>query len=441
MSSDIRYVTNNGVSLAYRTHGSGERDVLIVLPWFSNLDILFEYPPLVRGLDALAEIGRLILFDRRGAGLSDRLCAPATLEEGMDDILTVLDDAGAREVTMLGMQESGPLCMLFAATHPDRVTHLVLYGTIATTMWHPDYPWGQKPEDRAIEVTWLIETWGSSEAAPSIVNPLASSDPRFLAWAARWQRGSVSKDALPRFFDILSKTDVRHVLPSLRVPTLILHRPANFAVPVDNARYLNEHIAGSRLVELPGEDYLPFLSDQQPMIDEIEEFVTGGRRKRDPDRILATILFTDIVGSTDLAREMGDAKWREVIDDIDDIVRRNLERSDGRLVKTLGDGHLGVFDRPARAILCATAIKDEVSARGMPMRLGLHTGEAEVRGADLGGIAVHIAARVMQLAGGNEVLVSGAIPPLVAGSGIDFVDRGSHELRGIDGSWQLFAVG
>ncbi|MDQ3940712.1 MAG: adenylate/guanylate cyclase domain-containing protein [Actinomycetota bacterium] len=440
MAADIRYVDSNGVKLAYCTHGSGSRNILLVLPWFSNLDILFEYEPVVRGLDALAEIGQLIMFDRRGTGLSDRLCAPATLEEGMDDILAVLAHAGVEQATVVGIHEAGPLCMLFAATHPECVRDLVLYGTFATTTWKPDYPWGQLPEDRDVQVRWVLDTWGTRDSAAALINPSAASDERFLAWAERWQRGSVSHDALQRFFEILAETDVTHVLPTLRVPTLILHRPANPAVPVENARYLRDHIPGAKLVEVPGEDYLPFLSDWQPIADEIEEFITGGRRKRESERVLATILFTDIVGSSRLAKEMGDARWRRLMDEVDEIVHRYLDRHEGRLVKTLGDGHLAVFDRPARAIHCACEIRRGVATLGVAMRFGLHTGEAEVRGDDLSGIALHIAARVMEAADGHDVLVSGAIPPLIAGSGIAFEDRGAHELRGIEGSWQLFAV-
>ena len=440
MDNDIEYADSGGTNIAYRTLGDGERDVLVVLPWASNLDVLTDYPAIARSLERLTALGRVILFDRRGSGLSDRLCGPATLESGMDDILAVLDAVGSRKASVVGVHEAGALCILLAATHPERVSELVLYAAFAAATWHPDYPWGQRPEERDEEIALVLDTWGTPLTAMALINPGASTDERFLRWAARWQRGSVSRDALPTFFDILARTDVRHVLAAVRVPTLILHRPGSPVVPVENAHYLHERIAGSKVVLLPGEDFLPFLGEIDDLADEIEEFLTGARRPRDSDRILATLLFCDVVDSTIRARELGDARWNQVLDELDLVVREQVEWSGGRVVKRLGDGYLVTFDRPARAIRCAARIRDVARALELSLRSGLHAGEVEVRADDVAGIAVHIAARVMELAAPDEIAVSSAVPPLIAGSGIRFEDRGEHELRGVEGTWHIHAV-
>ncbi|MDQ3956439.1 MAG: adenylate/guanylate cyclase domain-containing protein [Actinomycetota bacterium] len=437
--SDVGYAQSGDVSVAYRVMGSGSRDILLVLPWLSNLDVLDAYPPVRDALDSLAKIGRLILFDRRGSGLSDRLCGPATLEEGLDDVVTVLDAVGADRPAVFGIHEAGSLCMMLAATHPDRLSHLVLYGTFATTMWQPDYPWGQKPDERAAQVEAVVENWGQP-LMQEWMNPSVADDEEFLAWARRWQRDSLSRDAVPAFFEILTHTDVRHVLGSIRVPTLILHRTANPGVPIGNARYLNDHIPESRLVELDGEDYLPFFGDWDAVFGEVEEFITGSRSPHDSQRMLATILFCDVVDSTRLANDIGDMRWRVLLDRLDEVVEARVTSCGGRVVKRLGDGYLATFDRPARGIRAATLIRDDAAQEAAAMRFALHTGEVEVRGDDIGGIAVHIAARVLKKSEAGEVLVSQAIPPLIAGSGLRFEDRGRHELEGIDGEWSLFRL-
>lgn len=437
--SDVAYAQSGDVSLAYRVMGTGPPDVLFVLPWLSNLDVLDSYRPIAEALEVLAGVGRLILFDRRGSGLSDRLCGPATLEEGLDDVLAVLDAVGAHKVALIGMHEAGSVCMMFAATHPDRVTHLVLYGSFATTLWQPDYPWGQKPDERAAQVDALVETWGTP-LMHGWMNPSVAEDEEFLAWARRWQRGSLSRDAVPAFFDILAETDVRHVLGSIRVPTLILHRTADPGVPIDNARYLKDRIPESRLVELEGEDYLPFLGDWDGIVGDIEEFITGSRREQGSERVLATILFCDIVGSSRIVSEIGDARWRRVLDRLDQLVAKHVSDCGGRVVKQLGDGHLITFDRPARGIRAASLIRDEMDDLGISLRFGIHTGEVEVRGDDIGGIATHIAARVLGEAGPGEILVSSAVPPLIAGSGLQFEERGPHDLEGIPGEWTLYRL-
>jgi pimeloyl-ACP methyl ester carboxylesterase len=439
MGRQVQYARNGEINIAYEVRGEGPLDVMLVLPWFSNLDVLDSYAPIAKGIDRFSSFGRLILHDRRGSGLSDRMCGHATMEEGIDDLLAVIDAVGSEQVALFGLNESGSLCALAAATRPDRISSLILYGSFATTQWQPDYPWAPRPEERQQEVDFLIETWGTEGFARAI-NPLAKDEPELLDWAARFMRSSVSKDALPRAYDILSKSDVRHVLPTIKVPTLVLHRDNDPVVPVDNARYLAEHIPDAKLVVLEGNQHLPFLGDSDAVADEVEEFLTGHRPDHHEERVLATILIADIVGSSGKATSLGDARWRDLLDRLEQMVEVELSRFQGRLVKTTGDGFLATFDGPARAIRCASTIAQRAEELGLPLRSGVHTGEVERHRDDVVGIAVHIAARVAALAEGSEVLVSGAVPPLVAGAGIEFDDRGMHELRGIDGKWQVLSI-
>jgi pimeloyl-ACP methyl ester carboxylesterase/class 3 adenylate cyclase len=437
MGDSVRYAESGDIHIAYRTSGDGPVDLMFVPTWASNLDLLDEFPPIAQGMERLGAFSRLILLDRRGSGLSDRMHGTATLEEGMDDLLAVLDAVGSERVCLVGLNESGALCALLAASHPQRVSHLILYGSYATTSRQDDYPWAPTPEERAEQIEFLIKAWGQEEFA-FLMNPTAVVDPRFQRWGARWMRNSVTPDALRDAYDKLAHTDVRHVLPTIQVPTLVLHRTDDMLVPVDNGRYLAEKIPGSKFVELPGQDHIPFLGDWESVVDEIEEFITGGRRQREIERVLATILFTDIVGSTVEATQRGDRAWRELLEAHNDIVKSELTRSNGILVKTLGDGMLATFDGPARAIRTACKIRERIgSSLGLQIRAGLHTGEVERRDGDLVGIAVHIGARVAELAEPGEVLVSGSIPPLVAGAGIAFDDLGTRQLRGVDGEWRI----
>jgi class 3 adenylate cyclase/pimeloyl-ACP methyl ester carboxylesterase len=438
MDGQISYAKNGEINIAYRIFGEGPIDLILVPTWTSNLDLIDEFPAIARWFDRVASFSRLIVLDRRGTGLSDRMGGVATLEEGMDDLLAVLDAAGSKRTAVVGLNESGPLCSLLAASHPGRVSHLILYGSFATTLRADDYPWAPTPEERDMQVDFIIDNWGSEEFAV-VLNP-ASGDPAFQKWGARWMRNSITRDALRPAFETLGQTDVRHVLPTIRVPTLILHRTEDVVVPVENSRYLAAKIPNAKLLEFPGTDSLPFFGDWEAIADEIEEFLTGSRRKRELDRVLATILFTDIVGSSAKARELGDRKWKEKLDEHDRIVADEIDHFGGRLVKTMGDGALATFDGPARAIRAACRIRNKVLDLGLETRAGLHTGEVELRGDDLGGIAVHIGARVSEQAGAGQVLVSGAVPPLVAGSGIDFDDLGVRELKGIDGEWRLYGV-
>ncbi len=435
----MHYAKNGEINLAYQVLGEGAIDLLFVPLWFSNLDLVQAYAPAARGIERFSAITRFILYDRRGSGLSDRLCGQATLEEGVDDLFAVLDAAGSERAALLGMNEAGALAAMAAATHPERVSSLILYGSYATTVFQPDYPWAPRPEERAAEVKLLIDLWGTESIAAG-VNPNAALDEEFVEWAAKWARGSVSKDALPRAYELLSKTDVRHILPTITVPTLVLHRTKDPVVSVDNGRYLAEHIPGAKLVELDGDEHIPFLGDSSSITAEVEEFITGHRRARDDDRVLATILLADICDSSRVASELGDRRWHELLDRFEQMVRSEIGRHQGVLVKTTGDGVLATFNGPARALRCGQAISARVRGLGLELRTGVHTGEVERRGDDIAGIAVHIAARVSALAGPNEVLVSGAVPPLVAGAGIQFEDRGTHQLKGIDGNWHVLRV-
>lgn len=441
MEIEVRYAKSGDIHIAYTLVGEGDRVAILILPWGSNFEVLLEHPAVRRGLETFASMGRLIVYDPRGSGLSDRLCGAGSLDERMDDVLALLDHAGCEKAALIAMHGGGAIGMTLAATHPDRVSALILYGSFASTTWHEDYPWGQTPEERALQIDFVEQTWGEKDGIATFVNPeSAEGDERFLSWWAKWQRNSVSRDAVRDMFAIAAETDVRPVLGAIQVPTLILHRTNSPAVPVENAHYLHEHISGSKLVELEGVDYMPFLGDAQALVDEVEEFLTGSRTPRDDERVLSTLLFADIVGSTSAAAAMGDQRWKQLLDDVDSVVAKQVAWHGGRLIKRLGDGYLATFDRPAQAVRAAARICKETKSDGVQFRSGLHTGEIELRGDDVGGIAVHIAARVMDAAGPNEILVSPALPPLVAGSGINFEDKGPHQLKGVDGSWTLFAV-
>lgn len=435
----VRFTERDGTHIAYQVRGDGPRDFFFVPPWFSNLDLLEGHGAIRDGLDRLMGFARIITFDRRGAGLSDRMCGPAPLEENVGDVLAVMDAAGSERATLFGMNEAGALSAVFAATHPERVSSLILYGSYAATLWQPDYPWAPRPEEREQEVQALIAAWGT-ETIVGLVSPSRNTDREFLSWAMRWMRGSVSKDALPIAYELLSKTDVRQVLATINVPTLVLHRTNDPVVAVDNGRYLAEHIPGARYVELPGDDHLPFLGEWASLADEIQEFLTGERPHDEHHRVLATILFTDIVDSSGKLAAIGDTRWSKILDRYEEILREEVVRFQGRVVKTIGDGALATFDGPARAIRCACRLSDRLEDLDITIRSGIHTGEVERRGDDLSGIAVHIAARVSELAGASEVLVSGAVPPLVAGAGIEFEDRGVRELPGIPGEWRVLKV-
>ena len=436
-SAEIRYTKSGNVSLAYQTFGAGT-DLVLAPGYISNLEANWEEPNYARFLERLASRFRVVLFDKRGTGLSDRMPA-VTLEERADDVRAVMDAAGVERGALLGWSEGGSYSAFFAAREPERVSHLILYAAPPRIVRTDDYRAGWPSEMFEAVLAETEATWGT-DAVAAWVNPSAAEDDAYLRWFGHMQRLAASPGSAREMMAGLRDLDIRDLLPSLRVPTLILHRVEETWVRVEHSRYLAEHIPAAKYVELPGSDHWPWMGDGDAVIDEIEEFVTGARPVREPDRVLATVLFTDIVDSTRTAADLGDRRWRDVLERHNQVVRRSLERFRGDEVKTMGDGFLATFDGPARGIRCARAVVDELGPLGVDLRAGLHTGECEAMNGDLGGVAVHIGARVAAKAQPSEVLVSSTVKDLVAGSEIDFQDRGEHELKGVPGRWRLFAV-
>jgi class 3 adenylate cyclase/pimeloyl-ACP methyl ester carboxylesterase len=438
---ETRYVKSGDVNIAYQIVGDGPFDLIHVPPFVSNLELQWEDPAEHRYYKRLASFCRLIMFDKRGTGLSDRV-AVATLEERMDDVRAVMDDAGSQRAAVFGSSESGALSVLFTTTYPERVSALVLYGAYPRMAWAPDYPDGIPEEIWAGLMQHIEENWGRGQEGGIplyALTPDRADDPAWRKAHGRWERLSASPGAAVALQQLIHQIDVRHLLPAIRVPTLVVYRTADIGHAA-GSRYLGAHIPGAKVVELPGNDYFPYLGDQDAILDEIEEFLTGVRPVPAPDRALATVLFTDIVSSTERAAALGDDAWTRTLDRHDALVAREVERHRGRRINTTGDGMLATFDGPARAVRCAQAICGAVRLLGIEVRAGLHTGEIELRGADIGGIAVHIGQRVSALAGPGEVLVSSTVKDLVAGSGITFTDRGSHVLKGVPDEWRVFAV-
>ncbi|MEA2401089.1 MAG: hypothetical protein QOK00_1492 [Thermoleophilaceae bacterium] len=440
MALVARYAKSGDLNIAYVAEGDRPLDLVWIPPWISQVEYLWAEQTLTRVMDRLTGFARVITFDRRGSGLSDPLSGAPTLEEQMDDVLAVMDAAGCERAAIAGTLEGGPMATLFAATHPDRVSALILYAAFARATWAPGYEWAWPAEERQVQMDQAVEHWGEGLVAASVA-PSMTSDPDFMEWAGRLERLAASPSTIKRIFDLIGEFDVRDVLPSIRVPTLVLHRREDSFIKIEHSRYMAERIPGAKLVELEGGDNMYSIGDSEALLGEIEEFLTGERHDlREPDRMLATVLFTDICGSTEHAAKMGDRSWRFMLERHDALFRRALERHRGREVKRTGDGFLATFDGPARAIRCASDMAGAVASIGLQVRAGLHTGELEVMDGDLGGMAVHIAARVLDRAEPSEVLVSSTVKDLVVGSGIDFQERGAHELRGVPGEWQLFSV-
>jgi class 3 adenylate cyclase len=403
------------------------------------VEYLWAEESLTRVMDRLTQFARVITFDRRGSGLSDPLAGAPTLEEQMDDVLAVMDAAGCERAAIAGTLEGGPMAALFAATYPDRVSALILYAAFSRATWAPGYEFAWRAEERQVRMDELLDHWGEGWVAAGVA-PSRMADPDFMEWAGRLERLAASPSTIKRIFDLIGEFDVREVLPSIRVPTLVLHRVEDTFIKIEHSRFLAERIPGAKLIELPGGDNMYSLGDSEALLGEMEEFLTGERHRTEPDRMLATVLFTDICNSTEHAARMGDRGWRYMLERHDALFRRSLERHRGREVKHTGDGFLATFDGPARAIRCAADHAESVASLGLEVRAGLHTGELEVMDGDLGGLAVHIAARVLDRADPCEVLVSSTVKDLVVGSGIAFEARGPHELRGVPGEWQLFSV-
>jgi len=439
MQARTKYARSGEVNIAYQVVGEGPRDLVLVPGWVTNIEIFWEEPSAARFLERLASFSRLILFDKRGTGLSDRAVDMPNLETRMDDVRAVMDAAGADRAALLGYSEGGSMSLLFAATYPERTSALVIVGGFARRIRAPDYPWGSTWEERDRFAEQVIRDWGGPVALEPRAPSLAD-DSRFRDWWARFLRLGASPGAAAALVRMNAEIDLRHVLPAIRVPTLIVHNGGDRTISVGCGRYLAERIPGAKYVELPGDDHLPFVGNGDAILDEIEAFLTGVRRGPLPDRVLATVMFTDIVDATRRAAEVGDRRWRDLLESHHALVRAELGRHRGREIDTAGDGFLAAFDGPARAIHAGCAIADGVRRLGLEVRVGLHTGECEVMGPKLGGIAVHIGARVAALANPGEVLVSNTVKDLVAGSGIRFSDRGTQVLKGVPGEWRLFAA-
>jgi pimeloyl-ACP methyl ester carboxylesterase len=435
---ETRYAKSGDVNIAYQVVGEGPFDLVYVPGWISNIELMWEEPAHARLLRRLASFSRLILFDKRGTGLSDPVPVDRlpTLEQRMDDVRAVMDAAGSERAALFGSSEGGLMSVLFAATSPERTEALITLAIYATRLWSPDYPWAPTPEARDAEIEEIERTWGG-EMDISVLAP--SADEAFKRRAVAYLRRSASPGAAVALLRMNSQIDVRHVLPTIRVPTLVLQRVDDRDVNVEEGRWIARQIPGAKYVELPGDEHLIWAGDVDAVVDEVEEFLTGRRPGRESDRILATVLFTDIVGSTERATEVGDRRWRQLLERHHLLVRSQLNRFQGREVDTAGDGFFAAFDGPARAIRCARAIGEAVRELGLEIRAGLHTGECELVGEKISGVAVHTGARVAAHAEPGEVLVSSTVKDLVAGSGIEFEDRGEHELKGV-GAWRLYSV-
>ena len=449
---ETRYATSGDVQIAYQAFGRGP-ELVYVPGWVSQLDLYWEEPALARFLTRLASFARVVVFDRRGLGLSDRVRNESlpTLEQRMDDIRAVLDDLEVERAAVLGQGYGTPLAILFAATYPERVSTLVLYSPTAKGgLRTDDYPWGSTPEQRADWIERSTRLWGTRDFAAEWLARLAPSvagDDRVVEWVARVLRAAGSPAASRALSDMNAAMDVRAVLPHVHVPTLVVVREEGMTPSggadvesVAEARWVTERLPEASLVLLPGRDYLPWFGDQDALLDEVAAFVTGERPMREPERVLLTVLFTDIVGSTERVAAIGDRRWRELLAEHNEVVRRVLARHGGREVDRAGDGFLATFDGPARAVRCALAAVSELERLQLDIRVGVHTGEVELIGDGIGGIAVHIGARVAALAMPGEVLATRTVADLTAGSGIAFTPRGRHALRGVPGEWEVFAA-
>ena len=434
---ETKYAKSGDIHVAYQVLGDGPIDLIYIPGWVSHLDLIWEQPLFASFLRRLATFSRVIVFDKRGTGLSDRVAELPTLEQRMDDVRAVMDAEGSKSATLFGTSEGGIMSMLFSVTYPQRTDSLVLYGTYARAYRAPDYPYGDSPETLAASLAYYENMWGQGLSAV-VLAPSIASEPHQRQWFGRLERQGASPGAVAALQRMEAEHDVRHLLGSIHARTLIIHRTYDIAVSVQAARHLALNIPGAKYVELAGTDHLPFVGDQDSILNEVEEFVTGVRHSPDPDRFLATVMFVDIVRSTDRAAQLGDRQWRALLESFQGVVRNQLAKFRGREINTAGDGFFATFDGPARAIRCAFAIRQDIGALGLELRTGLHTGECEVMGDDLGGIAVHIGARVSSAAAPNEVLVSSTVRDLVAGSGISFSDRGLHSLKGVPGEWRLF---
>ena len=435
-----KYARSGDLHIAYQVVGDGPIDVVWIPGWFSNVEQSWEWLEMAGFFERLAAFSRLIIFDKRGTGLSDPvpIDTPATIEQRMDDVRAVMDAAGSESAALVGLSEGGPMSIVFAATYPERTRALILTGTFARATWAEDYDVGIRREFVEPGIDEIISNWGEGLilqlAAPSMDTPVKRRE------LGRYERSAASPGMVRALMRLNLDIDVRPILATINVPTLVLHREHDMMTPLEMGEYLAQHIPGATMVVLPGQDHVPWAGDVDRFVGEIQEFLTGSREAAPPDRVLATVMFNDIVGSTQRAAEMGDRAWKQLLDRFYETAERQIQRFAGRLIDTTGDGVLATFDGPARGVRSAAAIREAVRPLGVEIRAGLHTGECELRGDNVGGIAVHIGARVSAKAGAGEILVSRTVRDLVVGSGLEFADRGEHELKGVPGTWQLFSV-
>ena len=441
VAPQTHYARSGRLNIAYQVVGEGPRNLVLVPGWVSHVEFAWELPPLARFLDRLASFARLIVFDKRGTGLSDRVpdADLPGLDERMEDLRAVMDATETKSAALFGFSEGGNLAMTFAAAHPSRVDALVTFGVFAKRIWSPDYPWAPTPEARAKEYEYIEREWGGMMDLSSIM-PSMIHDVEFGKRVATYLRRSASPGAAVSLLKMNTQIDVRHLLPVIKAPTLVMHRAGDRDTNIEEGRYIAARIPGARFVELAGEDHLPWIGDSDVVADEIAEFLTGARLPSDVDRVLATVLFTDIVGSTEQLARMGDRAWRERLAEHHAVARQEIARWRGREINTAGDGFFAVFDGPARAIRCALALHERLSRLAISIRAGLHTGEVTMSNDDVGGIAVHIGARVAASAGAGETLVSSTVKDLVVGADLAFADRGVTPLKGVPGEWRLYAV-
>jgi pimeloyl-ACP methyl ester carboxylesterase/class 3 adenylate cyclase len=448
MPPETRYTkTIDGVHIAYQVVGSGSIDIVFVIGWTTNVEALWEEASVAKFLTRLASMSRLIVFDKRGVGMSDRVPETAlpTLETRMDDVRAVMDAAGSERAVVLGVSEGGPLSLLFAATYPERTIALILFGTMARFAWAPDFPWGATEEESGQVLDSIDRSWGTEEYASSALRlwaaPGSADDPRLVSWLTSYMRRGASPGSAMALERMNFGMDVRHVLPAIHVPTLVLARTGDKDFPIDATRQMAHQIPGAKLVEYPGDDHFFWVGDQLALLNDIERFMLGVRDdEAELDRVLATVMFTDIVGSTARAAALGDHQWTALLDTHHAMIRSLLGRFRGREIDTAGDGFLATFDGPIRAVRCALAATRAVQDIGLEIRAGLHTGEVELSEHGVRGIAVHIGARVAALAGASEVLASSTVKDLVAGSALRFEDVGEQVLKGVPGSWRIYRV-
>jgi len=442
MKPETRYAKSGKVHIAYQVVGEGPLDLVLVPGWVTHLEHQWQEPLQARFLERLASFARLILLDKRGTGLSDRVAEDAlpTLEIRMDDVRAVMDAVGSRRAALVGISEGGPMCALFAATYPERTAALVMCGSYAKWMRDADYPWAPTRADHEAAFDAYEKGWGTTSVGLKIIAPSVANDERYRKFWADYMRTGASPGAGVALYRMNVEIDIRHVLPAIRVPTLIVHRSGDRLINVGCSRYMAERIPDAKFVEQEGIDHLPWFGDADAVLAEIQEFLTGARPASESNRVLTTVLFADIAGSTERIAAAGDARWRELLAAYHSRSSAEIERFRGRVIDTAGDGVFAAFDGPARAVRCAQAIQEGVAGLGLALRSGVHTGECEISGDKLVGMAVHVAARISSTATAGEVLVSSTVKDLVSGSGLRFADRGTHVLKGVPGEWNLFTA-